>query len=690
MSVRGLHHDHRDIHPDGEERRTSTGWRHVFVVATAFVLVLGVLADPVASQPAGNGRPLIANGHFASPDLSGWDGKGGATFARTREASVKGGHSLEVTSGGGTDSGVEVEAARSTAAGSHELTLAIKGTASSTGKVVRAVVRDPATGERSTSAPVHLAPWWQTTGVVTDTVGSSLRFAVEEFASGEAWRAGDRYLVDDVSANTSGPTPASTSGRELRVAGEPFTIRGYGFSPTPVGGPGYTPSAAAMAGSWQSNPAQCQSDAQLLRTAGVNTLRIAFVEVYTDDGRRCLDALHAAGIKLLWLVNGPQSVQATHVARTDIPGYREAFWFTLENTIRAVRDHPATIGYVIGNENSHGNSGAQAGWFAMLDELAERSKELDPRHVTTTSLSSRQFHPSCDDDGECWEGVGPSKAPNIDLWGYNNYNYRPGWEQRVIDRDPTRPTWISEFGRRRYVCVPHGGSSEIEDVLNLLTCSRSGGSGEDVAFQSAWLAHASREIGANLVTDDPDAAVVGGSVHSYNDNWWFAFCPFTGCGTPLTHEAAPDAFNLPSEWFGTTHALPYEHPGPRVTTESYDQIAVDYTGTDGPVVIDASVTSFDGCQATLTWETDVPTYGRVDHDIDDKVIVGDAIHSENFLARNWIQLTRLETTHTATISGLVPGEQYRAHVRGFDVSGRSGTTAPLVFTPEPPDAGSTC
>lgn len=664
----------------------------VLLALVAGTLAMGSPTDDdalVDDGGAGGGPPLVFNGSFEAPDVSAFSGTGGATVLRSGEAAYRGARSLAVESSRLPGSGVATETVAHPGAGLHVLTLAVKGTANSSEQVVQAVVTDVATGRRTTSAPVHLTPWWQTVAVSAMTSGGPLRVALEEIAGGGVWSPGDRYLVDVVDLRASTPTPVNTAGRQLMVDGTPFVMKGYVYMAAPPGG-------FANLLTWNTNPAQCQSDAQLLQAAGVNTLRIWYQEAGYEPTsyQQCMDAFHGAGIKLMWLIQPPGGLQT----QEDDPAYVEAYWEHLRLAVERVKGHPATMGYNIGNEMKR-TVAESNGWFPQVDELARRVKQIDPLHVTTTTMNDPQFFGFAGPGGD---GVGPADAPNLDLWGLNHYGTAEGlsaavWD-RIVAQDPTRPVWISEFGTDRYRCNQDFANGGIFNPLWLVLCGE--GSGEDQAPQAQWNAAQWEDIAANLSADDPDAAVVGGTLFMWSDVWWFAFPIFTGGVTsPVTHEVQglsrtnpvngePNHFvrahfpdqHFEPEWIGSTLNLTPEAPGPRVTSLSYDRMSTLYTGVPGPAITVPQV-EVGACSATLSWSSDVPTFARADYGRTVVVLGPDNLHmADNFLADHWSQDAEASTVHEIVLTGLVPGQDYRAHVRGFDDFGRSGTQPPVEFT----------
>lgn len=629
-------------------------------IAVALTLTFALVL--VAAPPLG-----------AEDGSAGWTPEGGASITQTTMSSFDSdGEATEVTSGG-PRSGVAIEV--SSGPGPHTAVVAVRGTPSTAGKIVRLWIED-AGGDNAPSVPVHLTPWWQTLGVTATTVGGAFRVVLREQGGGR-WAPGDTYLVDALDVRAEGATVAETSGRQLLVDGEPYTMRGYYYAPTPPGG-------TLQALTWNTNPVQCQTDAQLMRAGGVNTLRIWYQEgTYDEESYRlCMDAFHAAGVKLMWLVQPPGGGQVQEQG----DAYVEAYWTHLKAAVERLKDHPATLGYNIGNEMKR-TEPASNGWFPQLDELARRAKTIDSLHVMTTSINHPQFFGFAGP-------VTPETAPNIDLWGLNFYSgargYHDGLWDQIKAQDPTRPAWFSEFGADRYHCAP---------PQELFSCGADG-SGEDAPAKAGWDTTQWDGIAAHLANaDDPDGAVIGGTAFMWSDLWWFALALFTGTGTPATHDVGgvpgtnpvngePNHFarnNFPDghvtvEWFGANQTMPLDAEGPRVTTVAFDRMAERYTGVARPVVSAATAAANGPCSATVSWTTDQPTYGRVDYGPERRVVVGTDVYQENFVAEEAAQGDGLATEHAFTIDDLEPGQTYLAYVRGFDEFGRAGSSNALVLT----------
>jgi hypothetical protein len=626
------------------------------------VVAAAVAAASVPLLPGAQSAPVgLANGSFESPDLTGWRGD---ALSVVRDTPFSGAGALLV---GGRSRVPSVAADATTAApGRQMLTFAVRATSLSVGRTVRATLVDVVGGRSALSAPVTLQPWWQTVAVSLDGASPRVRLAIA--GGGTGWRPGDAFVVDEVSIAAVSPTRAQTRGRTLLVNGAPYVMLGAVYFPTAIGQTPWT-------NPWIADAAQCQADAQLMRVAGVNTLRASLDPLLwaTASPQQCMDAFYAAGVRVLWLVQPPGSAQW----QVDSPAYLEAYWAVLQRGIALTKDHPATLGYNIGNEINYLSPGG-GGWWPQLDELARRAKLLDPLHVTTSTISTNQYV------DRTYGGVRPGFVPHIDMWGLNLFarqgTYAP-YMQAARTLDPTRPVWFSEYGVDRYRCSQPGAYGE--------TCST--GSGEDVGMQASWDAANWREIAAHLTPVDPAGGIVGGTVFMWADAWWFAML-FSGVGTPaerdtsglengFTHDHFPDGHQS-SDFYGINLATMPGATGPRVTTGTYDALATLYTGRPGFAVSPPKVT-VQGCTATVDFTTSAPVFGRVDFGPVAITEAAGAVVSDSFYPTSFAQATSRAVRHRFALTQLLPSTRYEVHARGFDDSGRTGSPDGARFVTPP-------
>jgi hypothetical protein len=608
---------------------------------TALVLAVGVIAAP--QLPIARSQPAGAPG-AVSTDPSHWSALGGAALSGDAD-------SLLVRAPGTSAPGASTGAITA-APGRQVVTLTLRSVSTAGERTVRLAVQDDA-GHTAQSAPITLQPWWQTATVTLANASRSLRLGV---VSTGTWHADDAFAVRDVRAATVASTTSRRAGRLLLVNGQPYTMKGVVYFTAPIGGtPWTTP--------WHSEPAQCQADAQLMRAAGINTIRAYFVPELWDatTGNQCLDAFYGAGVRVIWLIQPPGGTQW----QVEQPVYVDAYWASLARGIAEVKDHPATLAYNIGNEIKFLDKNS-AGWFGQVNELARRAKTVDPTHVMTTTISANQFL-----DGYYGGPVSPTLSPEIDMWGVNLFAEKATGYRKFMPAlksfDNTRPIWISEFGADRYTCLQPGPSG--------LTCTKGN---EDARTQADWDASNWRELAANLTTVDPKAGLVGATVVMWSDLWWFAM-GFNGQGTLHTREVAgtvsgwsrssfPDG-HLSWEYFGINQAQPQGATGPRLTTQTYDTLGTLFTGHPhlgfaGPKV------SVSGCDVKVDFVTSDPAFGRVDWGPVARVEVAGNLVSDSFYALSTLQGSVPATAHHFDLGRLTPGTTFEIHPRGFDASGR--------------------
>ena len=624
-----------------------------------------VAATPDVATPPASSAPAAVRAaapQAASVAAGGWTAQGGASLAGTTAGPSAGGRAAVVRSTGRTAplAGVVVASAQPQAL----TTVWVRGDAANAGRQVVLEAADGTTGQRRASAPVTLQPWWQTAALTTSPVAGKVTLGLVAERTGLP--AGSTVSLSGPVVAAGGPTQASTRGRVLLVNGQPFVMQGASYWPSAPGGTMWTDP-------WSDHVGQCATDAQLMRAAGVNTIRIPFLpETYdATKYRQCMDAFAGAGIRLMWLIN-----EAT-AAQKGAPGptFVDAYWPVVSQAVNAVKNHPATLGYAIGNEVNY-TSKTGGGWYEQLDELARRTKELDPLHVTTTSVSGNQIF----DDS--YVGMSPTTAPHLDMWGLNTYAWLDGWARGwkyIYDRDPTRPVWFSEWGADRYRCVdpidtPNGGQCRA-------------GSGEDQRSQADWALRNWLEMKAHLSVAD-GRGIVGGLVFLWSDAWWMQIIA-GGWGAPQTHDVYgqfsgwtknhfPDG-HFSVEWSGIAMIQTAQDTGPRVTTASYDALAWAWTGRPGPGISPVRVENVTSCRAVVRFSTSVPLIGRVDYGPSFLTLAGGVVVADQYVPDAAVQEPGPNGDHTITLTGLLPKTRYSVSARGIDGGGRTASAPTVSF-----------
>ena len=253
----------------------------------------------------------------------------------------------------------------------------------------------------------------------------------------------------------------SVDGYNLKLGDEAIYMKGVAWSPTPKGaGPGAADFSAYV-----------EEDAALMAAAGINVVRT--YGPITDTG--VLDTLHDNGI---------------YVLMTVYYGYSETPVSTV-NTLCQVKDHPAIIGWLVGNEWNYNNLGL--GDDISFAEATQRVKDA----VAAIKLNDTS-RPVSTVYGGVPSAEVYAELSNVDFWGLNIYTgisfggLFGEWEALSA-----KPMYLGEYGA---------------DAYNGLVGA------EDQSTQAAVLAAQTQELYDNASLNDGVCA--GGMVFEWSDEWW--------------------------------------------------------------------------------------------------------------------------------------------------------------------------
>lgn len=186
---------------------------------------------------------------------------------------------------------------------------------------------------------------------------------------------------------TGGPRPGGSitiDGPEILVGGEPVHLRGVDWNPVPQGGTHPADLAYAQFAT---------QDIALMQAAGINTVRT--YEPLTDTN--VLDAMADAGI---FVINTVFPYGGNPASSVDAP-------------VAAVKDHPAILMWVIGNEWNYNGlyvSLSQADSIQLINEVIGHIKAIDTSHPIATVY------------GELPDTSVLGQLEGIDVWGLNVYS----------------------------------------------------------------------------------------------------------------------------------------------------------------------------------------------------------------------------------------------------------------------------
>jgi hypothetical protein len=249
-------------------------------------------------------------------------------------------------------------------------------------------------------------------------------------------------------------------GRQLLVDDQPFHMKGMNWNPIPWGG---------------RHPLHIDykgfvlQDGDLMARADVNTVRT--YEPITDW--EVLDQLWEYGIWVMNTVYG-NGAEDPHTAL---------------DAVNKVKDHPAILMWVIGNEWNYNGIYADLSKSESIERIntvARLVKEADPKHLVSSVYGGL---PSAGMIGQ---------MPDIDIWGINYYNggsfgnlFR-NWEGRS-----GKPMYIGEYGADAFNAY-RGSEDQMSqaDATKWLTGEIAG--------------HSSAHGGSCL----------GGLLFEFADEWW--------------------------------------------------------------------------------------------------------------------------------------------------------------------------
>jgi hypothetical protein len=326
------------------------------------------------------------------------------------------------------------------------------------------------------------------------------------------------------------PSIVRVSGRQLIVQRrlpdgglalpQPLTMVGVAWSPASVG------TTADIAVRQQEFGVWFRSDIALMRRLGVNVVRVYLHPTLVGQVVTVLDALYRHGIYAL---------VAADLGLNDTAA--------IDAVVPALRNHPALLGFVLGNEwnlpenRYYGVHPTVLAAAQATEAAARRVKALDPRHPVTTVLADVAG------GSPTTEQIVRDLCPSIDYFGLNVY--RGVGFGAVFDEWQalsTKPVWIAELGTDSFwtqTPAPVFGyvdeAAQRDRVLGL------------------WAA-----IRSELSSIAPAGRVLGGTVFSFVDEWNkvlpadggdFARHDVAGRLTTWNPAAHPDGF-ANEEYFG--------------------------------------------------------------------------------------------------------------------------------------------
>jgi len=368
----------------------------------------------------------------------------------------------------------------------------------------------------------------------------------------------------------SGTASAATSnwslqGYDMLLNGKTFFAKGMCYYPLPVGN---APSTTPYGDYFYNFEGQdmvwkniVERDVPKMRASGVNVIRLYAMWTcaagdYTVDPlctNRHFDIKHDKFLDMLYN-NGKDPIYLLVGVYTENNWSQQPYQSQLENEYRRLatelKDHPAVMGFMIGNELNADFKNDPAFW-EWVNKMGKTIKEIAPTKITTVALIDDSFQSL-----DAVTQIGPKEngkvMPHIDAWGINNYrgdssssgpssgftaDFWPGYRSRT-----DKPLLMTEWGVPASRHVPDEGypTGTPEELPN------------NAAGQETFIKYHYQDMVQNSTVNNGVSS--GGMLFMWADQWDKQGC--NAC-SPETHDGSPSgrAGNFPGnwvdeEWFG--------------------------------------------------------------------------------------------------------------------------------------------
>jgi beta-glucuronidase len=206
------------------------------------------------------------------------------------------------------------------------------------------------------------------------------------------------------------------------------------------------------------------------------------------------------------------------------PDQRAKMTESVLKMVRAYKDEPFVLCWLLGNENIYGvacNAKSKPDeFFAFVNEVALKIKEIDPEHPVGI----------CSGDVLYLDKFGKN-CPDVDMFGANAYrgNYGFGAFWRQVKEETDKPAFITEYGCPAY----YEGKSPDE-----------GEEAQAEYHRGSW-----EDIQNNMALGEGAGNAIGGIVFEWLDEWWKAYEPAFHDTQGMWAGPFADGF-MHEEWLG--------------------------------------------------------------------------------------------------------------------------------------------
>ncbi len=349
----------------------------------------------------------------------------------------------------------------------------------------------------------------------------------------------DRKKLIEIERNEKG-------GYRLLVNREPFMIRGVIYNPTPIGeGPGYN--------FFTHRPKPWKViDGKLMEEMGINVVRIYTAFDDLDATREFIRDMYQ-NYGIYTAVSDWLGLWEPNLNYAD-PAFQEKTKKNVLNVVKALKNEPGVLMWILGNEHNYTFSGKIRFWtspeieaierpyqkqlkkaeifYSFVDEIAAEIKKIDP------------YRPVALSNGEVsYLNVASEVCQNIDLLAIIAYRGMVfgNMFERIRDTFDI-PVVLSEFGADSYDAYKQVEAQEIQSEFII----------------SQW-----QDIYKNTTLSGNEYGnVLGGFIFSWTDEWWKfnEACPQSWLiqnteaswseGAYYYDIEAEGNLNMNEEWFG--------------------------------------------------------------------------------------------------------------------------------------------
>ncbi|MBI4395713.1 MAG: hypothetical protein HY548_01365 [Elusimicrobia bacterium] len=320
------------------------------------------------------------------------------------------------------------------------------------------------------------------------------------------------------------PTVVTVSGRQLLVAGSPFTVKGLAYSPIPAG--------QNITYDWSADADTLNADMPILKAMGANTVRL----YKAPTQRSAMDLFNSNGLYVIMGMDISPNVDLSD------PGNRTDIINEFISMVRRWKNHPAVMMWCFGNEvNAHANGLNNPAWYSLLQEAATAAHAEDTNHPVTTANADVASI------GNAALGANDASLTALDLWGANLYKGGGTYFNDAFTSfasSSTKPLLILEFG---------------SDAFNSSSGNKEDQTSQASIINNQWgLAASPGSIINNLSATNPSKVCVGGVVFEYSDEWWKFSAGDQGTHDTQyswTNSSYTDSY-ISEEWWGIVALTP--------------------------------------------------------------------------------------------------------------------------------------